>query len=70
MKIKMPLVLATFLLSSSGWSFAKPIKFVSEGLKNVTIVTLDVTGKAATFRRHATIRHSRLLKAHLAFDQG
>ena len=35
------------LLLMSGSLFAKPTKFVNGGLKDMTIVTLDVTGKKA-----------------------
>ena len=48
MKTNIAVILATFVLFSAGPVFAKPIKFVNGGLKEMTIVTLDVTGRTAT----------------------
>src|SRR6185503_8110636 len=48
MKTNIAVILATFVLFSASPVFAKPIKFVNGGLKEMTIVTLDVTGRTAT----------------------
>jgi hypothetical protein len=48
MKAKAAVVLATLVLLFAATVFAKPIRFVNEGLKNITIVNLDVAEKSAT----------------------
>ena len=48
MKTKTAVIVVIFALLSSPTAFAKPVKFVNDGLKNITIVTLDVTGRTAT----------------------
>jgi hypothetical protein len=48
MKITTPRLFMLVLLLMSGSLFAKPTKFVNGGLKDRTVVTLDVAGKKGT----------------------